>query len=60
MLAPFSLLVEFILHIDKHLQLLATEYGLWLYCILFVIVFCETGVVVTPFLPGDSLLFAAG
>jgi membrane-associated protein len=55
-----SFLVDFILHIDTHLQVLAAEYGLWLYAILFVIVFCETGLVVTPFLPGDSLLFAAG
>jgi len=53
-------LVDFILHIDTHLQLLAAEYGFWLYAILFFIVFCETGLVVTPFLPGDSLLFAAG
>ncbi|MBM3163639.1 MAG: DedA family protein [Chlorobi bacterium] len=53
-------LADFIIHIDKHLQVLASEYGLWLYGILFVIVFCETGLVVTPFLPGDSLLFAAG
>ncbi|NTW94866.1 MAG: hypothetical protein HGB27_09335, partial [Chlorobiaceae bacterium] len=51
---------DFIIHIDKHLQVLASEYGLWLYGILFVIIFCETGLVVTPFLPGDSLLFAAG
>ena len=55
-----SFLVDFILHIDTHLQLLATQYGLWLYAILFIIIFCETGLVVTPFLPGDSLLFAAG
>ena len=53
-------LADFIIHIDKHLQVLASEYGLWLYGILFVIIFCETGLVVTPFLPGDSLLFAAG
>jgi len=51
---------DFIIHIDKHLQVLASEYGLWLYGILFLIIFCETGLVVTPFLPGDSLLFAAG
>ncbi|MEI6758575.1 MAG: DedA family protein [Chlorobium sp.] len=57
MLASFA---DFILHIDTHLQILAAEYGLWLYGILFLIVFCETGFVVTPFLPGDSLLFAAG
>ncbi|NTW51590.1 MAG: DedA family protein [Chlorobiaceae bacterium] len=55
-----SKIADFILHIDKHLQLLASEYGLWLYAILFFIVFCETGLVVMPFLPGDSLLFAAG
>lgn len=53
-------LVDFILHIDDHLNALAGEYGPWLYGILFLIVFCETGLVVTPFLPGDSLLFAAG
>jgi membrane-associated protein len=53
-------LSDVVLHIDKHLQLLASEYGLWLYGILFLIVFCETGLVVTPLLPGDSLLFAAG
>lgn len=56
----FSKLADFILHIDRHLQLLASEYGLWLYGILFLIVFCETGLVVFPLLPGDSLLFAAG
>jgi membrane-associated protein len=58
--ALLSFLVDFILHIDTHLQLLAAQYGLWLYAILFIIIFCETGLVVTPFLPGDSLLFAAG
>jgi membrane-associated protein len=56
----FSKLADFILHIDGHLQLLASEYGLWLYGILFLIVFLETGLVVMPLLPGDSLLFAAG
>jgi len=53
-------LVDFVLHIDSHLLDLATTYGGWLYGILFAIVFAETGLVVTPFLPGDSLLFAAG
>lgn len=53
-------LIDFILHIDQHLIELAQTYGLWIYAILFLIVFCETGLVVTPFLPGDSLLFAAG
>jgi len=56
----FSTLADFILHIDGHLQVLASEYGLWLYGILFLIVFLETGLVVMPLLPGDSLLFAAG
>lgn len=55
-----SQLISFILHIDVHLAELAMQYGTWVYAILFVIVFCETGLVVTPFLPGDSLLFAAG
>jgi len=48
------------IHLDKHLELIIRNYGLWTYLILFLIVFCETGLVVTPFLPGDSLLFAAG
>lgn len=51
---------DFVLHIDTHLFELVNKYGLWIYLILFIIVFCETGLVVTPFLPGDSLLFAAG
>jgi membrane-associated protein len=53
-------LIDFVLHIDVHLAELVTNYGLWVYGILFVIIFCETGLVVTPFLPGDSLLFVAG
>jgi len=48
------------LHLDVHLSALISEYGVWTYLILFIIVFCETGLIVTPFLPGDSLLFAAG
>ncbi len=52
--------VDFILHIDRHLFDIVREYDTWTYAILFVIVFCETGLVVTPLLPGDSLLFAAG
>ena len=49
-------LIDFILHIDVHLAELVAEYGVWVYAILFLILFCETGLVVTPFLPGDSLL----
>jgi membrane-associated protein len=55
-----KLLIDFIVHIDQHLHYLCTAYGVWVYVILFVIVFCETGLVVTPILPGDSLLFAVG
>lgn len=55
-----SFFINFVLHIDVHLFELVEQYGLWIYGILFVIVFCETGLVVTPFLPGDSLLFASG
>ena len=54
------LIVDFVLHIDVYLQELFTTYGIWVYGILFLIIFSETGFVVTPFLPGDSLLFAAG
>ncbi|WP_422824288.1 DedA family protein [Xenorhabdus siamensis] len=53
-------IVDFILHIDAYLAELVADYGYWVYGILFLIVFCETGLVVTPFLPGDSLLFVAG
>lgn len=53
-------LFDFIIHIDVHLGEIIIHYGLWVYAILFLIVFCETGLVVTPLLPGDSLLFAAG
>ena len=56
----FSFIIDFVLHVDRHLESLTTNYGVWVYAILFVIVFCETGLVVTPFLPGDSLLFVAG
>lgn len=53
-------LIDFVLHVDRHLLSLIGQYGLWVYGILFLIVFVETGLVVMPFLPGDSLLFAAG
>ncbi|GHT24989.1 membrane protein [Bacteroidia bacterium] len=52
--------IEFVLHIDVHLAELVRDYGTWIYAILFLIIFCETGLVVIPFLPGDSLLFVAG
>lgn len=53
-------LFDFFLQLDDHLYALIREYGAWTYAVLFLIIFCETGLVVTPFLPGDSLLFAAG
>lgn len=56
----FSAFVDIVLHLDKYLALLVTQYGTWVYAILFTIIFSETGFVVTPFLPGDSLLFVAG
>ena len=52
--------IDIILHLDKHLAVLVQQYGIWIYAILFAIIFSETGFVVTPFLPGDSLLFVAG
>lgn len=52
--------IDLVLNLDHHLQLLVANYGGWIYLILFLIIFCETGLVVTPFLPGDSLLFVAG
>ncbi|MBP8814725.1 MAG: DedA family protein [Laribacter sp.] len=55
-----SFIIDFVLHIDQHLLELVAAYGPWIYLILFLIVFAETGLVVTPFLPGDSLLFVAG
>jgi len=55
-----SKIIDFIIHLDTHLSDLIQTYGLWTYLILFVVIFCETGLVVTPFLPGDSLIFAAG
>jgi membrane-associated protein len=54
------LLIDFILHVDRYLEVFVTQYGPWVYGLLFLIVFIETGVVVMPFLPGDSLLFVAG
>ncbi len=51
---------DFVMHLDAHLAAFVAEHGAWVYALLFVIVFCETGLVVTPFLPGDSLLFVVG
>jgi membrane-associated protein len=55
-----SWFIDFVLHMDKHLDLIVRSMGMWSYAILFSVIFVETGLVVTPFLPGDSLLFAAG
>ncbi|MFZ4286726.1 DedA family protein [Variovorax sp. HJSM1_2] len=55
-----AFLIDFILHVDRHLEAFVTTYGAWVYALLFIIVFVETGVVVMPFLPGDSLLFVVG
>jgi membrane-associated protein len=55
-----SWFIDIVLHLDKHLVDLLTQYDAWIYAILFAVIFCETGLVVTPFLPGDSLLFAVG
>ncbi len=55
-----SFLIDFILHVDKHLETFVQNYGVWVYALLFAIIFVETGVVVLPFLPGDSLLFVVG
>jgi membrane-associated protein len=52
--------IDIVLHLDAHLLALTQEYGVWVYAILFLIIYCETGLVITPFLPGDSLLFVAG
>ena len=52
--------IDLLLNLDRHLVALVAQYGAWIYAILFAVIFCETGLVVTPFLPGDSLLFVAG
>ena len=55
-----SFVIDFILHVDKYISLIISQFGLFSYLILFLVIFCETGLVVAPFLPGDSLLFVAG
>lgn len=55
-----AFLIDFILHVDKHLEAFVRDYGMWVYALLFLVIFVETGVVVMPFLPGDSLLFVVG
>ena len=55
-----TFLLDFILHVDKHLEAFVTTYGMWVYALLFLVIFVETGAVVMPFLPGDSLLFVVG
>lgn len=55
-----AFLIDFILHVDRHLETFVTNYGAWVYALLFLVIFVETGVVVMPFLPGDSLLFVVG
>lgn len=55
-----NFLIDFVLHMDVHLDMIISQIGIWTYVVLFVVIFIETGLVVTPFLPGDSLLFASG
>ena len=60
MIELLQMFLDFFVHLDTHLVELLQRYGVWIYAILFLIVFSETGLVVTPWLPGDSLLFAVG
>jgi membrane-associated protein len=57
---PMNDFIDFFLHAERHLEWFIQNYGIWIYALLFAIIFCETGLIVTPFLPGDSLLFAVG
>ncbi|MFM8982878.1 MAG: hypothetical protein ACKOLA_08220, partial [Spartobacteria bacterium] len=56
----FADFIDFFLHAERHLEWFIQNYNIWIYALLFAIIFCETGLIVTPFLPGDSLLFAVG
>jgi len=60
LVGPAHVFIDFVLHLDRHLVELLEQFGPWIYAVLFLIIFAETGLVVTPFLPGDSLLFAVG
>jgi len=59
-MSTLQFLVDLVLHLDRHLVELVARYDLWIYALLFAVIFCQTGIVLTPFLPGDSLLFGAG
>ncbi len=59
-ITPVSTLLHFLIHLDEHINGIIQNYGVWTYLIVFIIIFCETGLVATPFLPGDSLLFVLG
>ena len=59
-MTTLQFLADFVLHLDRHLVELLARYDVWIYALLFAVIFCETGLVVTPFLPGDSLLFGVG
>jgi membrane-associated protein len=59
-LGPIEFFIDFVLHVDKYIVLIIQTYGVWAYLLMFLVIFCETGLVVTPFFPGDSMIFVAG